>query len=506
MEPWFIVLVTLCIIFLIRAILSLFTTTIPLPPGPLHIPIITNFQLLQKSISQLEPFLKTLHAKHGPIITVHIGSRPSIFINDHTLAHHVLVQNSSIFSDRPTALPTSKMLSSNQHNINTAYYGPTWRTLRRNLASEMLHPSKLKSFSEIRKWVLRTLINRLKTASESELTDSIKVMPHFKYAMFSLLVFMCFGERVNDEKISDIERVQRKIMLNFGRFNKLNFWPKVTRILLRNQWEEFLKLLKDQEDVLLPLIRARKQVKESKLNNINTVVSYADTLLELEWPEEKRKLSENEMVNLCSEFLNGGTDTTSTSLQWIMANVVKYPEVQGRLVEEIREVMGGDENGEKEEVKEEDLQKLRYLKCVVLEGLRRHPSGKFPLPHAVKEDVVLDGYLVPKNGTVNFLLAEMALDRRVWEDPLEFKPERFLKDETFDITGSKEIKMMPFGAGRRICPGLNLALLHLEYFVANLVWNFDWKVPEGGHVDLTEIQEFTMVMKNPVQVHISPRI
>jgi len=167
---------------------------------------------------------------------------------------------------------------------------------------------------------------------------------------------------------------------------------------------------------------------------------------------------------------------------------------------------GGDDHGEKEEVKEEDLQKLRYLKCVVLEGLRRHPPGHFVLPHAVKEDVVLNGYLVPKNGTVNFLLAEMGWDPRVWEDPMEFKPERFLKDETFDITGSKEIKMMPFGAGRRICPGLNLALLHLEYFVANLVWNFDWKLPEGGHVDLSEKDEFTMVMKNPLQVHISPRI
>ncbi|AES63581.1 cytochrome P450 family protein [Medicago truncatula] len=490
METWFIVLVTLCIIFLIRAILSFFTTTVPLPPGPLHIPIITNFQLLQKSISQLEPFLKTLHAKHGPIITVHIGSRPSIFINDHALAHHVLVQNSAIFSDRPVALPTSIMLSSNQHNISSAFYGPTWRTLRRNLASEMLHPSKTKSFSEIRKWVLHTLINRLKTASESE--DSITVVSHFRYAVFCLLVFMCFGERVNDEKISDIERVQRTILLNISRFNILNFWPKGTRILLRNRWEEFLKLLKDQEDVLLPLIRARKQVKESKLNNDNTVVSYADTLLELELPEEKRKLSENEMVNLCSEFLNGGTDTTSTALQWIMANLVKYPEVQGRLVEEIREVMVSDDNGEKEEVKEENLQKLRYLKCVVLEGMR--------------QDVVLNGYLVPKNGTVNFMLSEMAWDPRVWEDPMEFKPERFLKDETFDIIGSKEIKMMPFGAGRRICPGLNLALLHLEYFVANLVWNFNWQLPEGGHVDLSEKDEFTMVMKNPLQVHISPRV
>jgi cytochrome P450 family 89 subfamily A len=370
----------------------------------------------------------------------------------------------------------------------------------------MLHPSKIKSFSEIRKWVLHTLINRLKTASESEPTDSIKVMPHFNYAMFCLLVFMCFGERVNDEKINDIERVQRTILLSVNKFNIINFWPKVTRILFRKRWEELLKLRKDQEDVLLPLIRARKQVKESRLNNVNPVVSYVDTLLELELPDEKRKLSEDEMVSLCSEFLNAGIDTTSTALQWIMANLVKYPDVQGRLVDEIRDVMGRDGNGEKVEVKEEDLQKLLYLKCVVLEGLRRHPPGHNVLPHAVTEDVLFNGYLVPKNGTVNFMVAEMGWDPRVWEDPMEFKPERFLKDETFDITGSKEIKMMPFGGGRRICPGYNLALLHLEYFVVNLVWNFDWKVPEGGNVNLSEKQEFTMVMKNPLQVRISPRI
>ncbi|CAI8602134.1 unnamed protein product [Vicia faba] len=163
-----------------------------------------------------------------------------------------------------------------------------------------------------------------------------------------------------------------------------------------------LKLCKDQEDVLLPLIRARKQNKGSK-----SVFSYADTLLELELKEENRKLNEDEMVSLCSEFLNGGMDTTSTALQWIMENLVKYPDVQRKLVEEIKEVIGGDDSGLNKEVKEEDLQKLPYLKCVVLERLRRHPPAHLVLPHAVKEDVVLNGYLVPKDGTVNFMVAEM---------------------------------------------------------------------------------------------------
>ena len=282
--------------------------------------------------------------------------------------------------------------------------------------------------------------------------------------------------------------------------------------------------------MLFPLIRARKHAKEHRLSNNNNlvpddhddgfdVVSYVDTLLDLELPEEKRKLDEGELVTLCSEFMNAGTDTTSTALQWIMANVVKYPHVQQRLVEEIEQVMGerGSSDGDSEsgrEVKEEELQKMPYLKAVVLEGLRRHPPGHFVLPHAVTEDVVLNGHLVPKNGTVNFMVAQMGWDPEVWEDPMAFKPERFLDnggsggqvEAAFDITGTKEIRMMPFGAGRRICPGYNLAMLHLEYFVANLVWSFDWKVPNGGNVDLSEKQEFTVVMKDPLQAHITPRI
>ncbi|XP_004503696.1 cytochrome P450 89A2-like [Cicer arietinum] len=506
METWFITLVSVSICLLIRATLSLLTknkNNITLPPGPPYIPIITTLQWLRRPFTQLDPFLRTLPTKYGPITSLRVGPRPIVFISDRTLAHNALIQNSSVFSDRPKAPPTVKLISSNQHSINSASYGATWRTLRRNLASEMLHSSRVKSFSEIREWVLHTLLNRLKNSSET--TDSVVVVDHFQYAMFSLLVFMCFGERVNDEKINDIERVQRALLIGLNKFNILNFFP---RFLVRKRWEKLLKLKKDQEDVLLPLIRLRKEAKESGLgNNVNSsVVSYADTLLELELPEEKRKLSEDEMVSLCSEFLNAGTDTTSTALQWIMANLVKYPDVQRKVVEEITEVMGGDEIREKKEIKEEDLHKLPYLKCVILEGLRRHPPGHFVLPHAVKEDVVFNGYLVPKEGTVNFMVAEMGRDPSVWEDPMEFKPERFLKDETFDITGSKEIKMMPFGVGRRICPGYNLALLHLEYFVANLVWNFDWKLPEGGHVDLSEKQEFTVVMKNPLQVHISSRI
>ncbi|RVW21593.1 Cytochrome P450 89A2 [Vitis vinifera] len=224
---------------------------------------------------------------------------------------------------------------------------------------------------------------------------------------------------------------------------------------------------------------------DSSPSSKNYVLSYVDTLLDLQLPEENRKLNDGEMVSLCSEFLNGGTDTTSTALQWIMANLVKHPHIQAKLLEEISGVMG---EGKK----------------------RRHPPGHFVLPHSVTQDTTFEGYDIPKNASLNFMVSEMNWNPKIWEDPMEFKPERFLNskgngDEVFDITGSREIKMMPFGAGRRICPGHGLAMLHLEYFVANLVWSFEWKAVEGDEVDLSEKQEFTVVMKNPLQVHLSPR-
>ncbi|KAI3898482.1 hypothetical protein MKW92_006331 [Papaver armeniacum] len=233
---------------------------------------------------------------------------------------------------------------------------------------------------------------------------------------------------------------------------------------------------------------------------------YVDSLLNLELPDEGgRKLTEQEIVGLCAEFLDAGTDTTSTALQWIMANLVKYQEIQSKLSDEISRLNS-------DEIQEEDLKKLPYLKAVILEGLRRHPPGHFVLPHAVTQDVVLDGYVIPKEATVNIMIAEIGWDPKIWEDPMVFKSERFLNEddgslneELSDVTGNKEVKMIPFGAGRRMCPASGLAMLHLEYFVANLIKEFKWSAKVGDDIDFSEKQEFTVVMKNPLWAHVSPR-
>ncbi|XP_050384615.1 cytochrome P450 89A2-like [Argentina anserina] len=485
-----------------------------LPPGPTSIPIIGNFIWLHKLASGIEPILAGLHAKYGPVVSIPIpipfSSHPAVFINDHSLAHQALVQNGAVCADRPPPQPITKLITNDNRVIFSSGYGATWRLLRRNLMSEVLNTSRLKSSASSRKWALDILLNRL-DQSVSLNGGVVEVLEHFRISFTSLLVYMAFGVKVEDEaKMKEIIHVQRRYIFGLVRgFQTLNLGPRwLNKILFRKGWNQFYEIRKQQKLLLLPFIQARKKVKQETVDKKNdgSMIPYVDTLMDLEDPRENRAFNDGELVDQCSEIVNSGTDTMSVTLQWTMANVVKYPCVQKRLVEEIKRVVGVGN----EEVKEEDLPKMHYLKAVVTEALRLHPPGHFLVPHSVREDIVLDGrYLLQKNCMVNFMVAEMGRDPNVWDEALEFKPERFMSDGDnvqCDITGSKEIKMIPFGAGRRICPGWSLSLILLEYLVANLIWKYEWEAVDGVGVDLTEKQEATWVMKNPLQAHISPRL
>ncbi|KAL3725385.1 hypothetical protein ACJRO7_030410 [Eucalyptus globulus] len=515
MDLLFPVLVTLSVAALLRATVSLLSSAPKkksLPPGPLTVLVVGKLLWLRKSFSAVEPILRSLHARYGPMVTLHIGFRPVVFISSPAIAHQALVHRSAIFANRPPPPAIARFLFSNQHNINFSSYGPTWRLLRQNLTAGILHPSRVRPSSGARAWVLNILVAELKSQPGGVV---VCVVNHFQSAMFCLMVLMCFGDKLEKKQIKQIEEVQQRLLLGIKRNGVLNFLPRLSRLVLRKRWKELYEVYENRNRVFVPLVRARSKVKREQLSKAKKdenegdgdgILSYLDTLLDLELPEENRKLEEDEIVSLCSELLIAGTDTTSTTLQWIMANLVKYPEIQQRLYDEIKSVVGRGA----EQVKEEDLQRMSYLKAVVLEGLRRHPPAHFLLPHAVKEDAELGGYVIPKDGIINFNVVEMGLDPEVWEDPMAFKPERFLNYGGvgvggFDITGSREIKMMPFGVGRRMCPAYGLAMLHLEYFVANLVWLFQWEMVAGEEVDLSEKLELTVAMKNPLRAQICPR-
>ncbi|GJN19885.1 hypothetical protein PR202_gb07200 [Eleusine coracana subsp. coracana] len=488
-----------------------------LPPGPPAVPLLGSLAFLTNSPANPEPLLRRLVPRYGPVVSLWLGRRLRVYIADPRLAHAALVERGAALADRPrnTAF---ELLGESDSNVTRARYGPTWRLLRRNLVSETLHPSRVRLFAPARAAVRKMLVEKLLAKQADDAAEEAApppVVEEFNYAMFCLLVLMCFGERLDEPAVRAIGEAERAwLVYGFTKMSVFFVLPSVTKHLFRARLQAGLAVRQRQKDLAMPLIRARREYKKrleqqhvkEEENETTLQHSYVDTLLEVRVPHEGgRALTDDELFTLCSEFLNAGTDTTSGSLEWIMAELVKNPAIQDKLYAEIKSTCSSNND---EEVSEEDTQRMPYLKAVVLESLRLHPPAHFVLPHEAAEDVEVGGYTIPKGATVNFLVAEIGRDGREWDRPMEFRPERFLPGgdgEGVDVTGSREVRMMPFGVGRRICAGINIAMLHLEYFVANLVREFEWKEVPGHEVDLTETFVFTTVMKKPLRARVVPR-
>ncbi|XP_062017649.1 cytochrome P450 89A9-like [Rosa rugosa] len=211
----------------------------PLPPGPTTIPVVGTFIWLFKLASRgIEPVLRDLHATYGGIISVPVPfSYPVIMIADRSLAHQALVNNGAVFADRPEVQPSIKFITSNQRIIATSGYGSTWRLLRRNLVSELMVPSRLKALAGSRKWALDSLASRLATSSSSG-RNMVGVLDHFRMSMTGLFLYMCFGEKMEEEKVREIVDVQRRLLLGLvGEFQILNFGPAwFTKILFYKRY------------------------------------------------------------------------------------------------------------------------------------------------------------------------------------------------------------------------------------------------------------------------------
>jgi len=199
-------------------------------------------------------------------------------------------------------------------------------------------------------------------------------------------------------------------------------------------------------------------------------------------------------------MIGAGTDTSFITLEWAMTELVRYPEVMKKLQEEVRGIEIRDSI-----VREEDLSGMSYLKAVIKEVLRLYPAAPLLLPRESMETCQIQGYEIPAGTRVIVNAWAIARDPEFWEAPEEFRPERFLESDV-DFRGH-DFQFIPFGAGRRICPGLNFAVSTLELAIANLVHRFDWRLTEGMEVedlDMTEAPGLTTRRKEKLQLVASP--
>jgi cytochrome P450 len=201
------------------------------------------------------------------------------------------------------------------------------------------------------------------------------------------------------------------------------------------------------------------------------------------------------------DMFSGGTDTSSLVLEFAMAELMRNPQQMAKLQGEVRRHTPEGQ----ETVEEEDLSNMPYLRALVKETLRLHPPAPLLVPHLSMADCVIDGYYVPAGTRVIVNTWALGRDPASWEKPEEFMPERFLDDGSaagLDFKGN-HFQFLPFGAGRRICPGLNFGMATVEIMLANLVYCFDWQLPVGMEekdVDMTEVFGVTVRRKEKLML------
>ena len=194
-------------------------------------------------------------------------------------------------------------------------------------------------------------------------------------------------------------------------------------------------------------------------------------------------------------FIAGG-ETSSTTLEWVFSEMLKNPRVLKRAQAEVREVFGS-----KGYVEEKALQELKFLKAVIKETLRLHPPGPLLAPRECGETCEINGYTIPAGTQVHVNAWAIGRDPRHWSEAEKFYPERFL-DCPIDYKGSY-FEFIPFGAGKRICPGISFALTNIELPLAQLLYYFDWELPFGvspENFDMTEAFGTSVRRKNDLLV------
>ncbi|KAK1310547.1 Cytochrome P450 77A2 [Acorus calamus] len=415
-----------------------------LPPGPPGWPVVGNLFQVALSGKPFIHYVRDLRAQFGPIFTLRMGARTLIFISSADLAREALVERSQAFANRPRENPTRTIFSCDKFTVNSALYGPEWRSLRRNMVAGMLNSARLREFRRVRARAMDRLVEHLRAEAEAE-GGGVWVLKNARFAVFCILLAMCFGVEMEEETVVRIDQVLKTVLLTLmPRID--DYFPALSPFFAK-QRRRAREVRALQVSTLMPLIEARRgMIKAGKAAaEANSIpYSYLDSLFELKVEGRECAPTDEELVTLCSEFINGGTDTTATAVEWAVARFIETPSMQARIYEEVVAVVGGD--GRK--VDEGDIERMEYLQRV---------------------------QVINK---VNEIVNE----------------------------GVKGVKMIPFGAGRRICPGLAMGTTHITLMLARMVQEFEWLPhPDQPGVDMSDKQEFTVVMNRTLRTLIRPR-
>nr|BAM66576.1 ferulate-5-hydroxylase [Chrysanthemum x morifolium] len=443
----------------------------PLPPGPMGWPIIGNMLMMDQLTHR---GLAGLAKKYGGILHLKMGFGHTIAISSPEMAKEVLQVKDNIFANRPATIAI-RYLTYDCADMAFTDYGPFWRQMRKLCVMKLFSRRRAESWDSVRDevdtMVKATAIN---TGLPVNLGELVFGLTH------DIIYRAAFGS-ISHEGKEEFIRILQEYTKLFGAFNLADFIPWLgfidpaglnTRLpAARAALDRFIDKIIDEH-----LTKGKKIGDEDAENDMvdEMLAFYSEEgkINEVDDLQNAIKLTRDNIKAIIMDVMFGGTETVASAIEWAMAELMHTPEALKRVQQELTDVVGLERR-----VEESDFERLTYFKCVIKETLRMHP----PIPvtlHKSSEATTVDGYYIPKGSRVMVNQYAINRDKDYWEDPDTFNPSRFLKDGSPDFKGNN-FEFLPFGSGRRSCPGMQLGLYATEMAVAHLLHSFTWELPDG---------------------------
>ncbi|KAL8102951.1 hypothetical protein AgCh_027471 [Apium graveolens] len=467
-----------------------------LPPGPVPVPIFGNWLQVGNDLNHRN--LVELAKRFGHIFFLRMGQRKVVVVSSPQLAKHVLHTQGVEFGSRSSNIVFDIFTGKGQDLVMAAY-SEHWRKMRRIVTVPFFTNKVVQQYRLMWEDEAARVVADVKANPESS-TNGIVLRKRLHLMMYNIIYRTMFDRRFESEddplflKLKALNGERLRLGQSFD-YNYGDFIPFLQPLL-----RGYLKLCKQIKDERFQLfkdsfVNQRKMLENTKRVDNNSLKCAMDHILEA---QRKGEINEDNVYHIVDNINIAAIDTTLRSIEWSIAELVNHPEVQKKLRHEIDNVLGVGV-----QVTEPDTHKLPYLEAVIKETLRLRVPVPLLVPHMNLQDAKLGGYEIPAESKILVNAWWLANNPAHWENPEEFRPERFLEEESNVETNGNDFRYLPFGVGRRSCPGIILALPIMGITLGRLVQNFELLPPPGqSRIDTTEKrgQFFLQILKHSTVV------
>ncbi|XP_060199540.1 cytochrome P450 CYP82D47-like [Lycium barbarum] len=476
-------------------------------------PIIGHLPLLSGSESDQLPhkILGRMAEKYGPIFGMKLGVHQVVVVSDPKLAKECFTTNDLALASRPKSM-ASEIIGYKDAMFGLAPYGPYWRETRKIATIELFSARRIELLKHIREFEVKSAIKEtynywMKNKSSSNLNGVVKMemKEWFGDLITNSLGKMLFGKGFKGNEEGGINRTHKAVRRFFellGAFVVADFLPYLRWLDIGGHEKAMKEVAKEIDFVVEEWLAEHKRKRETDGIKSGEEEDFMDVMLSICENRDMHGFDADTAIKAtCMALLSAGTDTTIVTLTWTLSLLLNNYEVLKKAQDELDTHVGKSRC-----VQESDIKNLVYLQAIVKEALRLYPAAPLSVPHESMEDCTISGYDIPKGTRLLVNIWKFHHDPNIWPNPHEFKPERFLTThKDVDVRGS-HFELIPFGSGRRMCPGISLALQVVPFVTAVLLQGFDMKRPSDEPIDMSESFGLTVLKATPLEVLLAPRL